>query len=281
MLVAEPWRASRRLIGMGLLASVLRLTALAGAVAALTGGMVACGSASNKAGNVGEWPADRTFVSSSLTGRTLVAGTRISLVFHRNGSVSAHAGCNQLTGTGRLAGGRLNISQLRQTMIGCDPQRMNQDQWLAAFLTARPRWHLAGNQLRLTSDAAQLTLTDLGTAGVTRGLAGTRWTIETLGTGQTASSVPAHLDAYLTFDGTGHISGSDGCGPITGTAVIGNATVTIALASTSQPCPAPAAAARAAIRATLRGAVRYTIRADTLTLAGPNGHSLLLRAHPS
>jgi heat shock protein HslJ len=243
--------------------------------------VTACASAPAEAGNAEGWPADRTFVSSSLTGHTLVAGTHISLIFHRNGSVNAYAGCNQLTGTGRVSGGRLIIGQLRQTLIGCDPQRMDQDQWLAGFLMARPRWHLAGNRLQLTSDAAQLTLTDLGTAGFTRGLAGTRWVVEAVITGRTASSVAAHSDAHLMFDGTGHISGSDGCAPITGTAVIGNAAVTIALAPPTQTCPSPDATADAAVRAILSGTVGYDIRADTLTLTGPDGHRLLLRARPS
>jgi heat shock protein HslJ len=243
--------------------------------------MAACASAPTEAGNAEGWPAGRTFVSSSLTGRTLVAGTRISLTFHRNGSVRAYAGCNQFTGTGRVSGGRLIIGQLRQTQIGCDPQRMNQDQWLADFLTAQPRWHLAGNRLRLTSDTVELTLTDLGITSFTRGLAGTRWVVEAVITGRTASSIAAHGDVYLMFDGTGHISGSDGCAPITGAAVIGNAAVTIALAPPTQTCPPPAATADAAIRAILSGTVGYAIRADTLTLTGPDGHRLLLRAHPS
>ena len=140
--------------------------------------MAACASAPTEAGNAEGWPAGRTFVSSSLTGYTLVAGTHISLMFHRNGSVRAYAGCNQFTGTGRVSGGRLIIGQLRQTQIGCDPQRMNQDQWLADFLMTRPRWHLAADRLQLTSDTAQLTLTDLGTTSFTRGLAGTRWVVE-------------------------------------------------------------------------------------------------------
>jgi heat shock protein HslJ len=63
-----------------------------------------------------------------------------------------------------LSGGRLIISQLRQTMIGCDPERTNQDQWLTGFLTKQPEWHLAGNQLQLTRETARLTLTDPATS---------------------------------------------------------------------------------------------------------------------
>jgi heat shock protein HslJ len=137
---------------MRFLALVLRVTVLAGAG-------VACASAPTGAGTSSGWPAGRTFVSSSLTGHTLVAGTRIALTFHRDGMLSAYAGCNYLSGPGRLSGGRLIIGQLRQTLIGCDPDRMSQDHWLASFLTAKPRWYLADDQLQLTSGTAQLTLT--------------------------------------------------------------------------------------------------------------------------
>jgi heat shock protein HslJ len=254
---------------MKFLAWALRLTALAVAV-------TACGSAPAGAGNSG-WPIDRTFVSTSLTGHTLVAGTRISLTFHRNGTVSAYAGCSELSGTGRLSGGRLIISQLAQTMIGCEPDRMNQDQWLTGFLTRRPEWHLAGNQLQLTEETARLTLTDRATSTTARGVTGTRWVVEAVTTRRTASSVPAG-SAYLTFDESGHISGSDACAPISGTAVIGSATMTVALAPAAHTCPAPAATVASAIHATLQGTVGYAIRADTLTLTGPDGHGLLLRA---
>jgi heat shock protein HslJ len=148
----EPRRAGPRLILVRFLALALRVAVLAGAYAA-------CASAPTGAGTSSGWPTGRTFVSTSLTGHTLVAGTRISLTFHRDGTLSAHAGCNYLSGPGRLSGGRLIIGQLKQTLIGCDPDRMSQDHWLASFLTAKPQWHLAGDQLHLTSGTARLTLT--------------------------------------------------------------------------------------------------------------------------
>jgi heat shock protein HslJ len=125
----------------------------------LTGTLTACAYTPAGSGTSGGWPAGRTFTSSSLTGHTLVAGTRITLTFHPGNTVTAHAGCNQLTAPGRLSDGKLIAGPIRQTLLGCDPGRVQQDQWLASFLTAKPRWHLAGDQLQLTSGTIRLTLT--------------------------------------------------------------------------------------------------------------------------
>jgi heat shock protein HslJ len=208
-----------------------------------------------------------------------VAGTHVALTFRTNGSVSAYAGCNNLSGTGRVSGGRLIIGDLRQTQLACEPGRMNQDQWLARFLTAKPAWNLAGDQLQLASDTVLLTLTDRGATSPGHGLTGTRWVIDASSTGGTVASVPHGISAYLTIDSAGHMSGSTGCAPITGTAHIGSTTITVAsLAPAKGTCPPQAAAVDAAIRDTLRGSVGYTIQAGTLTLTNPDGHSLRLRA---
>lgn len=137
----------------------MKLLAPALAMAILAATVTACAPGAAGADTSDHWPAGRTFISSSLTGHTLVAGTRITLTFHRDNSVSAYAGCSQLSASAHLSGGRLITGPIRQTLIGCDPSRADQDQWLASFLTANPQWHLAGNQLKLTSSTVRLTLT--------------------------------------------------------------------------------------------------------------------------
>jgi heat shock protein HslJ len=258
---------------MRLLALALELAVLAGAAAACAGPPAAPLTATGAGG----WPAGRTFVSATLTGYTLAAGTHVALTFRPDGSVSAYAGCNTLSGTGRVSGGRLIIGDIRQTQLGCEPGRMNQDEWLARFLTAKPAWNLAGDQLQLASDTVLLTLTDRSVTSPDHGLTGTRWVIDAITTGGTVASVPHGTGAYLTFDSAGHISGSTGCAPITGTAHIGSTTITVSsLAPAKGTCAPQAAAVDAAIRNTLRGSVGYTIQAGTLTLTNPDGHSLRL-----
>jgi hypothetical protein len=120
----------------------------------------------------GHWPANRMFESTSVTehGRTrhLVPGTHIALSFgpaarhsSNSGDVNAHAGCNQMSGQGRLTGGRLVIGVLASTRMACSEPLMAQDQWLAGVLTGRPYFHLAGHHLTLRRGATVIKLVEV------------------------------------------------------------------------------------------------------------------------
>jgi heat shock protein HslJ len=118
------------------------------------------------------WPANRMFQSTAVTehGRTrhLVPGTHISLSFgpatrrgSNSGGVNAHAGCNQMSGQGRLVGGRLVIGALASTRMACSEPLMAQDQWLASVLTGRPYYHLTGHRLTLRLNATVIKLVEV------------------------------------------------------------------------------------------------------------------------
>jgi heat shock protein HslJ len=89
----------------------------------------------------------RTFLSTAVDGRVLVAGSRITLSF-RAGQIGASAGCNSMGGAYRLDGDRVVAPQLAISEIGCDQALMTQDEWIADLL----------NGSTLTLDGANLTL---------------------------------------------------------------------------------------------------------------------------
>ena len=112
------------------------------------------------------------FQSTTVTqhGRTrhLVPGTRINLSFgpatrhaSNSGDVNAHAGCNQMSGQGRLVGDRLVVGVLASTRMACSEPLMAQDQWLAGVLTGRPYFHLAGHRLTLREGATVIKLVEV------------------------------------------------------------------------------------------------------------------------
>ena len=118
------------------------------------------------------WPADRMFQSTAVTqhgrARHLVPGTRINLSFgpatkrgSNAGEVNAHAGCNQMSGQGRLTGGRLVVGVLASTRMACSEPLMAQDQWLADVLTSRPYFHLAGHRLTLRHGTTVIKLVEV------------------------------------------------------------------------------------------------------------------------
>src|SRR3990172_12003705 len=75
----------------------------------------------------------RTFLSTGIEGRILVAGSRIRIAF-QDLQISASGGCNSMSGPYRIDGDRLVAGSLATTEMGCDEPLMAQDTWLAALL---------------------------------------------------------------------------------------------------------------------------------------------------
>ena len=74
------------------------------------------------------------------------------------------------------------------TEMACPGGRMEQDTWVADFLSAGPRMSLDGDQLTLTGSTITMVLTDRRVVDPDRPLAGTRWVVDTIFQGDTASS---------------------------------------------------------------------------------------------
>ena len=207
-----------------------------------------------------------------------MAGTRITLQFFADGRLSAQAGCNHLGGNGTIEDGQLVLDEMSTTEMACDPARMAQDTWLGGFLGSRPAWSLAGDELVLRAGGVEIRLTDREVVDPDRPLVGPRWVVDTIITGDAASSVPAGAEAFLTFEAAGGLTGSTGCVAVAGTVEVRDATI---LFSAPLPSARNCTAGQAldeAVRATLLGEVAYSIEASSLTLTGPDGHGLVLRA---
>src|SRR5918992_2557978 len=118
--------------------------------------------------------------------------TRITLNFVADGHrLGAQAGCNQMGGPASFDGDHLVVDDMATTEMGCDPPRHAQDEWLARFLTSRPEWSRSGSTLTLDNGTARIVLEDRDVADPDRPLRGTRWVVDTIVEGETASSVPA------------------------------------------------------------------------------------------
>ncbi len=153
----------------------------------------------------------KSFVSTALTGQTLVPGSQITMSFD-NGTLRASAGCNSIGGTYTVANSVLNGGEhFSSTLMGCDPDLMTQDAWLAGFLGAAPALSLDGDVLTMTAKGATLTMSP-SAATPPRPVVGTTWTLETMIDGQTASSVPADVEApTLRIDADGQAAVTTGC----------------------------------------------------------------------
>ncbi len=227
--------------------------------------------------------AGRTFLSTAVArdGKPydLVKGTRIRLALDQNGHLGATAGCNSMGGEADLSGGQLRLSgDMSMTDMGCDPKLHEQDQLVSGFLQAGPRWELAGDVLTLRTDTMEVTLQDQESADPDRPLTATRWQVDTVLDGQSASSVPTGATAFLEF-ADGKVQGHTGCNNLGGTAVLAEKTIAFAeISTTRMACADDVNRLERAVLATLKGDVTWQVTADRLTLTGPDGHGLQLRA---
>ena len=120
--------------------------------------IVACGS-SSKATTPAPSVVGHTYTSTAVTGRTLAAGTHVTLTFGTDGKLSANAGCNTMSGNYLIEKGRLVAGNLAMTEMGCIPaSRQTQDAWLAGVLDARPRIVQTGTALTVTAGTTTIDL---------------------------------------------------------------------------------------------------------------------------
>ena len=138
-------------------AAALMVTGLA--VVAL--GAVGCGADEGAAGAASAADlAGRTFESTGAEGFDLVDD--VTIEFDDEGNLSANGGCNTMNGAYTIEDGTLEAGALASTMIGCDPNHLDQDAWLAELLSSSPEASLTGDRLTLRSDDDSLTLVDTG-----------------------------------------------------------------------------------------------------------------------
>jgi heat shock protein HslJ len=219
----------------------------------------------------------RTFLSTGIEGRVLVAGSRIRISFH-DGQVSVSGGCNSMSGPYLLDGNRLVARRMATTEMACEEPLMAQDTWLADLLDGATIT-LDGTTLTLSKGGVTLTLEDREVADPDRPLLGTRWVVDGLVSGEAVSSVPLGVTAALTFS-DGRVGVEAGCNNGGGTVDITATTLGFGpIALTKMACGGPAMAVEQAVLAVLNGTAPYEIEADVLTIrAGERG--LMLRATP-
>jgi heat shock protein HslJ len=257
--------------------AVIRVVAVLLA-AALLGG---CGhdapSANPSASPTPAWPKGHSYTSTAVTDggrdKPLVAGTSIVVHFRDPGEVSVEAGCNELTVSGRLDGDRIVPKNFGATAKGCSAELLAQDAWIQHFFTDGPTLRLAGTVLTLTAGALQVRLAD----NADRPLLDTRWVVLKRIHNGTSTDVPVGV-SYVIFSKTGLV-GITGCSGLAANLTVHDGQMTVEpLHRSDVPCDGPVAELDAAIMATLTGTVGYRIAGADLTLSGPDGNALALRA---
>lgn len=247
--------------------------------------LTACGDATPAGGSGDDGPgasgstglvdrlAGRTFLSvpgGDGSGPALVPGSVVRLDF-RDGSLGASAGCNSMGGDLSADGDRLVVGVLSMTEMACDPPLMEQDEWLAQFLSSRPTAQLDGATLTLTSDGTRLVLTEEQPSP----MASTLWHLDTvlLGPGPdgAASSPPLGARASLRLVGT-RLEVRTGCNMGSADVVVEDDVLQVGpLALTKRGCKRELAELEATFVRVLQGAPSYEIDGQRLTVTAEDG----------
>lgn len=224
--------------------------------------------------------AGREFLSVGVTdggaAKPLVAGTRIRLDFQAE-SVGASAGCNSMGGAYRIESGVLIVDSIFMTEMACDEARMAQDEWLSKLLGSKPSIRIVGDELTLQSGSIVVRLLDRKIVEPDAALTGPTWTVQSIITGDSVSSIPGGVVATLVFKADGTVTVAPGCndGTARWVAVGGGIKIT-ELGLTKKACPGPAGELETAVIAVLGAeTLAASIKSNVLTLqAGQRGLQL-------
>lgn len=208
---------------------------------------------------------DGVYLFESAEGFTPVSGTTVRISFE-DGRFGFSAGCNSHGGSYEIDGGRLVLSDLSSTDIGCDTPLHEQDTWLAAFFSSMPLVTIEGSRLTFTGEDATLVFLNREVADPDRTLTGRLWTIDTLISGGTATNVPVSPAPTVELNEDGSLFVNTSCNTSGGRYVVDGSTLTLSeIAYTERGCDA--AIIESHVQAVLtNGTITFTIEANRLSL---------------
>lgn len=242
---------------------------------------VACGDAGEPSSGAGGIDAIGTATwqlsAATVDGAplTLVPAAPVTLARSETG-VGGRSACNSYFGSINGHGDVIAISQLGMTEMACpDPGVMElETAYLAALarVTAATR---SGERLTLAGPGIELVFAPEPTLP-DAALAGTTWVLETLVSGDVASSVVAGSVATLTIV-DGQAGGSTGCNRLGGAVEVTGGRLGPVPAMTEMACEG-LADQEAHVLAVLSGKPTVAIEGDLLTLTLDDGSGLVYRA---
>lgn len=231
----------------------------------------------------------RTFIGDDVTVNDkpyrLVPGSTLRVTFGDK-EVGATAGCNSMSGAALWDSGMLVVDDqtLAMTEMGCKAALMDQDAWLADFLTSRPQLTESESALTMTSGDTVIVLIDEETAIPDLSLTGTTWRLDSITTAGSVSSVPSGVESTLQLDDDGALVALLGCNSGRGSySVRGNLISIKPLATTKKTCPPPASDVESEVSGFLAGTVAFSINGSSLMLTaqkavGPGPTALVYRS---
>jgi heat shock protein HslJ len=199
-----------------------------------------------------------------------VEGVNAGLTFNKDGTVSGTSGCNGLGGDYSVEGDKITFGEFVSTLMACDDPIMRQEEAAHKVLTGTASYQIEGDTLTISYNDMVLVLTR-GTPGAAQppesaSLTGL-WKLASYGSVGTVSSAVADVEANLTFNEDGTVTGTSGCNDFGGSyAVDGDDIIFSEIVSTLKLCDTPLMGQEEAMQQVLTGTANYGIDGNTLTI---------------
>lgn len=212
---------------------------------------------------------DRLFQLVSSQGYAPVAGTKVQVGF-RDGAVMFFADCNQCGGEYSVCNSRLCVTSLMCTQRGCPAELGAQDEWLVAFLGAKPRITPSENGLTLRGEQATLEFLSRDLADPDRPLMGSVWSITEFVDDLGRWSFALNAAPTIEFHDDGSFQFRTGCGEGAGHYVVTGSRLTLSeVKYDARPCPTDndERASRYVVAVLKDGIINFEVRAAHLRMA--------------
>ncbi|WP_406861858.1 META domain-containing protein [Streptomyces sp. HUAS MG47] len=261
-----------------------RITAVA-ALASLVL-LAACGTESGTGAGSGTVDADVfvanvrwTFDTITADGKKTTAPAGAYVEFTENGRAAGNSGCNHFGGAATVEDDTVTVSLGETTEMGCDAERQSFEKLLHRTFDGRLKAVVDGDTLTLTRpDGDTLVLSSQPPAP----LKGTKWTVDTLVSGETASSLPAGTEgrAHFVIGADGRVAGNLGCNRFSTTATVSGSTISFGrVVSTRMVCAPPQMTVEKAMLKVFESRdATYALHVRQLTLTTPDGSGVAASA---
>jgi heat shock protein HslJ len=212
------------------------------------------------------------WVHSVMDNDTFVAPIdrdRYTIDFATNGTFSAQADCNQVSGTYRLLGRRLSLQLGPTTLAACPPQSKSDDfiQQLGAVVSQ------AGTDTALVLNLRQDSGSMVFEAQPPLSLTNTSWQVQSYNNGQggVTTLIPdTSMTAVFGDDGT--LSGSSGCNAFAGTYTVDGTSISIGpLATTLLACDQAVMDQEQAFLTALQASTQFQLTATRMSMRSDDG----------
>ncbi|MFG2333649.1 META domain-containing protein [Streptomyces sp. NPDC048604] len=218
------------------------------------------------------------FDTLTVDGKKTTAPAGAYVEFAENGRASGNSGCNHFGGEAAVEGDSLTFSLGETTEMACEEPSQSFEALLHKTFDGRFKAVLDGDTLTLTrQDGDTLVLSSQPPAP----LKGTKWTVDTLVSAETATSLPAGSEgrAHFVIGADGKVTGNLGCNRFSTTAAVSGSTISFGrVVSTRMLCAPPQMTVEKAMLKVFESRAAYELHVRQLTLTAPDGSGVAASA---